>query len=65
MNNILQNLISNGVKFRKGEEAPVIKISNIKKTGSYSSGEFVGIHFIDNGIGFDEKYNERIFNIFQ
>lgn len=65
MRQLFQNLITNGIKFRKENEAPVIKISYRKKAASHGSGEFVEIHFKDNGIGFEEKYNDRIFNIFQ
>ncbi|MGZ4056036.1 MAG: PAS domain S-box protein [Bacteroidia bacterium] len=65
MRQLFQNLISNAIKFRKESEAQLITISNMKKTNSSSNRETVEIHFKDNGIGFDEKYNDRIFNIFQ
>ena len=61
---LFQNLISNAIKFRKETEAPRIKIycvNNDAETGR----EVYNIEFADNGIGFDEKYKDKIFNIFQ
>lgn len=55
---LFQNLISNAIKF-KGEKDPKITISAKKKRKFY---EFT---VKDNGIGFEEKYAERIFVIFQ
>ena len=56
---LFQNLISNAIKFRKEDTAPIIHISS-RKTGQYW--EFA---IEDNGIGIDEKFNHRIFEIFQ
>jgi signal transduction histidine kinase/CHASE3 domain sensor protein len=67
------NLIGNAIKFRKENEAPRIEITS-QKLGSGELMEQFGInaeegmHHIsiaDNGIGFDEKHAEKIFNIFQ
>ena len=56
---LLQNLISNALKFHKVEEPPVVNISaNLQKNQWIFS-----IH--DNGIGIDSQYFERIFIIFQ
>ncbi|HEU4717559.1 MAG TPA: ATP-binding protein [Bacteroidia bacterium] len=66
MRQLFQNLISNAIKFRKEGETPVIEISSFKKKmTSADQHEMVEIRFRDNGIGFDQKYNDRIFNIFQ
>lgn len=55
---VLQNLISNGIKFR-GEMPPRIRVS-CRLTGD----EWViGVH--DNGIGIEEKYFAQIFRVFQ
>lgn len=56
---LFQNLIINAIKFSKKNSSPQIKISaeNIKGYWQFS--------FADNGIGIEEKYNERIFEIFQ
>jgi two-component system, LuxR family, sensor kinase FixL len=70
MRQLFQNLISNGIKFRKENVNPHIKISYKKfqvqseKPGT-SPDNFIELYFEDNGIGFDEKYLDRIFNIFQ
>jgi signal transduction histidine kinase len=53
------NLINNGLKFRKENIRPVIKIG-LKETN------YQYIFFVeDNGIGFDEKFGNKIFVIFQ
>jgi signal transduction histidine kinase len=60
MRQLFQNLISNALKFSRREEPPVIRIhSRPPKDG------FVEITVEDNGIGFDEKYLDRIFKPFQ
>jgi len=59
MHQLFQNLIGNALKFR-GEEKPVIKIHSAEcSDGSWQ------IFVEDNGIGFDEKYLNRIFAPFQ
>ena len=73
MRQLLQNLISNGLKFHRKEEYPTIVISakTTKNTNNTSYGEtlpddgFLEIAIEDNGIGFDEKYAHRIFEVFQ
>lgn len=56
---VLQNLITNAVKFRHPDRAPLVRI-----TGEERNGEWV-ITVRDNGIGFDPAYADRIFVIFQ
>jgi signal transduction histidine kinase len=73
LSRLFQNLITNGIKFRKKEEDPVIKIiadvynstANEYEFDLDPSRQYVEIHVIDNGIGFDEKYTDKIFTIFQ
>ncbi|MDW7691082.1 PAS domain S-box protein [Flammeovirgaceae bacterium SG7u.111] len=60
---LFQNLISNAIKFKKDGEDPVITIELKQPTDSTE--DKIEIHVRDNGIGFDEKYLDRIFNIFQ
>lgn len=55
---LFQNLISNAIKFRS-KQPPVIQIS-AEDTGSSWT-----ITVSDNGLGFDMKYLDRIFIIFQ
>jgi two-component system, LuxR family, sensor kinase FixL len=68
---LLQNLIGNGLKFH-AETAPVVKVSARLLTGRSSPGvrdrgrgAWCEISVKDNGIGFDEKYLDRIFTLFQ
>ena len=71
MRQLLQNLIGNALKFHR-EEAPVVKIHSQllkdeepRSEGSASDDGLCQITVQDNGIGFDEKYTDRIFGIFQ
>jgi two-component system CheB/CheR fusion protein len=60
MRQLFQNLLSNGIKYRRDGVPPVIKVH-------YTNGvenECV-IHFVDNGIGFNEEYAEKIFKMFE
>ncbi len=70
MRQLFQNLISNALKFRKSEVPPSIQVKTrmlskqeVKSLGL--SKEWVEISIADNGIGFDKKYADKIFNIFQ
>ena len=63
MRQMFQNLISNAIKFRKEGSEPHIGISSITE-GSGDQG-LVTISVTDTGIGFDQKYADRIFTIFQ
>jgi light-regulated signal transduction histidine kinase (bacteriophytochrome) len=56
---VFQNLISNAVKFRKKEVAPIITISAETKHNEWL------FTVKDNGIGIDKKYHDKIFVIFQ
>jgi light-regulated signal transduction histidine kinase (bacteriophytochrome) len=59
MKQILQNLISNALKFKKKNLPPHIKILAKRQNGYWQ------FSVSDNGIGIDPKHNERIFAIFQ
>lgn len=65
MRQLLQNLISNALKFHGDKEPLLIKIYSQKITNQQLNSEFCQIIVEDNGIGFDEKYLDRIFNVFQ
>lgn len=68
---VFQNLISNALKFSRPEVPSVIRISyeitEYKELEGPVSpdGSFCRIIIGDNGIGFDEKFLDRIFVIFQ
>lgn len=63
MQQLLQNLISNAIKFRKENVAPIIQIrvSPIHQDDR----DVYEIRVIDNGIGLEQKYSDRIFQMFQ
>ena len=68
---VFQNIISNALKFARPSKPPVIKISSTRITEkSFDSkedqnGGFYLIHIKDNGIGFNEKYVQNIFYLFE
>src|SRR5206468_3998828 len=56
---VLQNLISNAIKFHKPGEAPIIRISACQRDEEWV------FAIADDGIGFEEQYRDRIFQAFQ
>lgn len=70
MRQLFQNLIGNALKFHKQDEPPVVRVTGVSSgsddsNASDQSGSFHKITFKDNGIGFEEKYADRIFGVFQ
>ncbi len=63
---LFQNLISNALKFHR-DVAPVVKISSQLQPATENANDsgFQQILVEDNGMGFDEKYGERIFEAFE
>lgn len=68
---LFQNLISNALKFTKEGEPPVVEIkSEILRGETLSSDlepqrDYCRIIVKDNGIGFDQQYADKIFELFQ
>jgi len=60
MKQLFQNLISNSLKYHQDNVFPVINLYS-KQTSENE----LEIYFEDNGIGFEEKYIDRIFQPFQ
>ena len=60
MRQLLQNLISNAIKFRRPEVAPLVRVS----TGPAIDGHCLLV-VEDNGIGFDQKHAQQIFTVFE
>lgn len=69
MQQLLQNLLLNSLKFQQKEVRPVITISceiiDSQQAKMKSGQEYVRITVKDNGIGFNQKYADRIFALFQ
>lgn len=68
---LFQNLLSNSLKYSKKETPPIIKInySTVKAKDEPiivkpTKSNYHKITFTDNGIGFDQKYAEKIFDLF-
>lgn len=67
---LLGNLVSNAIKFC--EQEPHIQIhattvnisSDINEYGLYP-GKYVQLEFVDNGIGFEQKYADQVFVVFK
>ncbi len=59
MEQLFINLIENGIKYARPGMTPIIGIS------ATLSEETWKIDFSDNGIGFDEAYEKKIFEVFQ
>jgi PAS domain S-box-containing protein len=64
MRQVLQNLIGNALKFCRPETPPVVSVA-ARKFSDGSGCEMCELTVSDNGVGFDEKYLDRIFNVFQ
>ena len=56
---VLQNLISNAIKYRKPDVAPVIRVN------AREHGDRWAIAVEDNGQGFRQEYADQIFGIFK
>jgi PAS domain S-box-containing protein len=73
MNQLFYNLINNALKFSIPGQPPVVTISSraldkkeaLAFSGFNSSLNYIQINFSDNGIGFDQKYAQHIFTMFQ
>jgi two-component system CheB/CheR fusion protein len=73
INQLFYNLLSNALKFTREGVIPKINVTS-RQLPSFEVAKYVTLNknhqyleilFEDNGIGFDQKYSERIFEIFQ
>ncbi|WP_291963111.1 PAS domain-containing sensor histidine kinase [Maribacter sp.] len=69
---LMYNLLSNAVKYSKNDISPNVTIdteiiTNAKSVdvGLKNNKEYVKITITDNGIGFEEQFAEKIFEVFQ
>jgi len=71
MRQLFQNLIANALKFRKEDVPPAVSLDSEEfESGPVDDSDQDGVRMAririrDNGIGFDEKYLDRIFTPFQ
>lgn len=72
MRPLFYNLISNALKYTKSQGTPEIIIRSETSTNGEplngkekTSNKFCRIYVQDNGIGFDQKYGEQIFEMFK
>ncbi len=56
---VFQNLIDNAVKFTRTRGQPVIEIGSETRVDKHV------FHVRDNGVGFDMRYADKLFNVFQ
>ena len=69
---LMYNLLSNSIKYSKSDVPPVITIKTEVITNANSidekllkNKEYVQITITDNGIGFEEQFSKKIFEVFQ
>ncbi|RYZ00521.1 MAG: PAS domain S-box protein [Chitinophagaceae bacterium] len=69
---LFQNLLSNSLKFVREGVPPVIRIryrvlqpAEVTDGALRKASEYLELTFTDNGIGFENEYAQRIFQIFQ
>jgi PAS domain S-box-containing protein len=60
MRQLLQNLLGNALKYRRQNEAPLVRI-----TASMVDDVYCTITVADNGIGFSEAHMEKMFRMFE
>jgi two-component system, chemotaxis family, CheB/CheR fusion protein len=73
INQLFYNLLSNSIKFSQVVDLPLITITSrklakveiMKYPELKAELDYFEILFADNGIGFDDQYKEKIFEIFQ
>ena len=56
---VMTNLLSNAIKFSRTREQPVIEVWGEETPSGWT------VFVRDNGVGFEEKYRERLFGVFQ
>ena len=62
MHQLFQNLIANALKFRKPDAAPVVRVRVLESDAGTNR---VVLCVEDHGIGFEPRFEERIFGLFQ
>ena len=72
MRHLMLNLMGNALKFHRSDTPPQVQIKShyVQDYDELSDGRMVSRQMVqivvqDNGIGFEEKYQERIFNLYE
>ncbi len=65
MRQLLQNLIGNGLKFHRPDAVPLVQVHAQLGRPPGGDAEVCQLTVEDNGIGFDDKYLGRLFQVFQ
>ncbi|MDJ0950858.1 MAG: PAS-domain containing protein [Alphaproteobacteria bacterium] len=67
MRQLFQNLIGNALKFSKPDRKPIVRVEGtiVLASSPSSRTDLCRLTVADNGIGFDNKYKDQIFTIFQ
>ncbi len=72
MRQLMQNLIGNALKFHRQDRLPVIRVEGVilspqqaQERGYSRHEKLCEIAVEDNGVGFDPKHADRMFNVFQ
>jgi PAS domain S-box-containing protein len=71
LHQLFSNLINNALKF--SERKPLIRITSALATDdevaserlAFSTEGYAKIQVVDNGVGFDQQYSDRVFTLFQ
>lgn len=59
MGHVMSNLLSNAIKYSSKREKPIVQISYV------AQGDYLVFCVRDNGVGFDMKYLNKLFGVFQ
>jgi PAS domain S-box-containing protein len=59
INQVMMNLLGNAIKYTKTKKPAIIEV------GQYMQGQENIYYVKDNGIGFDERYADKLFGVFQ
>lgn len=65
MRQLLQNLIGNALKFHRPDVKPVVQVRGRSFCEPNGGRAMFELTVSDNGVGFDEKYLDRLFQVFQ
>jgi PAS domain S-box-containing protein len=62
---LFQNIVGNCLKYHHPDRAPEVRITRTSVPEGYDPKAYLAISIKDNGIGFKDEYQEKIFDIFQ